>query len=62
MPIFCIPKHIAAKLKEAAANGEINIKALYEMNSQQRNEFWKKYVNEETAQFINSGFEKSGLD
>lgn len=62
MPIFCIPKHIAAKLKEAAANGEINIKALYEMNSQQRNEFWQKYVNEETAQFINSGFEKSVLD
>lgn len=62
MPVFCIPRHISAKLKEAASKGEINIKTLYEMNSKQRNEFWKKYVNEETAQFINSGFEKSVLD
>lgn len=62
MAVFCIPKHIAAKLKEAASNGEINLKSLYEMTSQQRNEFFQKYVNKETAQFINSGFEKSVLD
>lgn len=62
MAVFCIPKHIASKLKEAATNGEINIKLLYEMNSKQRNEFWQKYVNQEIAQFINAGFEKAVLD
>jgi hypothetical protein len=62
MAIFCIPKHIASKLKEAASNGEINIQALYNMDSKTRNEFWQKYVNKETAQFINSGFEKAVLD
>lgn len=60
--IFCIPKHIAAKLKQAAANGEINIKQLYEMDSKSRNEFWQQYVPAELAQFINAGFEKAVLD
>ena len=62
MAVFCIPKHIASKLKEAATKGEINIKSLYEMNSKQRNKIWQKYVNQETAQFINAGFEKAVLD
>lgn len=62
MAVFCIPKHTAAKLKEAAAKGEINIKSLYEMDSKTRNEFWNQYVNKETAQFINAGFEKAVLD
>lgn len=62
MSVFCIPKHIAAKLKQAAANGEINIKQLYEMDSKSRNEFWQQYVPAELAQFINAGFEKAVLD
>lgn len=62
MAVFCVPKTIALKLKEAASKGEIDIKALYEMKPAERSAFWQKYVNEETAQYINSGFEKAVLD
>lgn len=62
MAIFCLPPSTTQKLKEAASKGEIDIKSLYEMTPKERNAFWQRYVNEETAQFINAGFEKAVLD
>lgn len=56
---FCIPKPLAKKLKDSAIRGEINIQELYDMESAQRREFFKTYVDEETARQINVGFEKA---
>jgi len=59
MSKFCIPKQLAKELKDAAKRGEINIQDLYDMNSEGRREFFKTYVDEKTAQGINTGFEKA---
>lgn len=54
---YCIPKHIAKTLKEAAKRGEINMKDLYSMNSQERRSFFGEYAGETNAKGINAGFE-----
>jgi transcriptional/translational regulatory protein YebC/TACO1 len=59
MKAFCIPKHLASELKQAAQAGDINIKDLYDMTSEQRREVFQKYTDLETAKQINSGFEES---
>lgn len=56
---FCIPKHIAANLKQAAARGEINIAKMYEMTSAERRELFEKYTDVPTAREINTGFENA---
>ncbi len=59
MANFCIPVVLAEKLKTAAKKGEIDIAAMYEMTSAERNELFQKYVDKATAKQINLGFEKA---
>jgi hypothetical protein len=59
MKAFCIPKNLAANLKEAAKRGDIKIEDLYNMDSKGRKAVFEKYTDAETAQNINSGFEES---
>lgn len=59
MKEFCIPKHLAAELKQAAVKGEINIQELYGMNSAERKSVFEKYTDKTTAQNINTGFEEA---
>lgn len=59
MKAFCIPKSLAANLKSAAQRGEINIKDLYNMDSDGRRAVFEKYTDAETARNINIGFEES---
>lgn len=59
MAAFCIPRHLVAKLKQAAKEGEINIEKMYGMDSKERRDLFEKYVDPETAQGINTGFEKA---
>lgn len=56
---FCIPKHIVEELKLAASSGEFKIDVLYDMNSQQRNEYFQKWVDPATAKGMNAGFEQA---
>ncbi|MHA1400158.1 MAG: hypothetical protein ACTSQE_07400 [Candidatus Heimdallarchaeaceae archaeon] len=58
---FCIPKKLAKQLKQAAKSGEIKINELYDMTSGQRNEFFSNYVDGDTANKINAGFERAML-
>jgi hypothetical protein len=58
---FCIPKHLSEKLTQAASRGEIDLVALYEMNSTERRTFFQQYVDETTAKGINVGFERAVL-
>lgn len=57
--IFCIPKNLVAKLKESALKGEVNIKELYKMTSEQRREFFSKFTDEEVGKLLNTEFEKA---
>lgn len=59
MAVFCIPRHLAQKLKESALKGEVDIKALYKMSSVDRRAFFTKYTDEELGKFINTQFEKA---
>jgi len=54
---FCIPKHIALKLRKAAEKKEFDIQGLYGMTSLERRAVFQKYVNQPTAVAINAGFE-----
>lgn len=56
---FCILPEHAEKLKAAAKAGEITIEKLYTMSSQERRELFGKYVDQESAQGVNAGFEKA---
>jgi len=59
MSTFCIPKQLAKKLRDAAVKGDINVKQLYEMTSEERRSFFKFYTDETTAKGINAGFERA---
>jgi len=56
---FCIRPDLAEKLKQAARVGEINIEKMYGMSSGERRQLLGKYVDGETAQGVNTGFEKA---
>lgn len=56
---FCIPKPIAAKLKEAATSGEFTIQSLSSMSSSQRRELFATYTDADMGHQINLGFEKA---
>jgi hypothetical protein len=56
---FCLTKDKADELKKAALAGEINIAKMYEMSSAERRDLFGKYVDPETAQFVNGEFEKA---
>lgn len=57
--IFCIPKQIADTLRQKAVDGEINIAKMYEMTSAERKAMFEKWVDKDTATFLNGGFEKA---
>lgn len=59
MANFCIRPELAQKLKEAAKAGEITIEKLYGMSTPERRALFSKFVDEETAQGVNTGFEKA---
>lgn len=56
---FCLTKEVADKLKQAAIAGEINIAKMYEMTSLERRAIFEKYVDKESAQFVNGEFENA---
>lgn len=56
---FCLVKELADKLKALAVKGEINIAEMYEMSSDQRRSLFEKWVDADTAQKINAGFEEA---
>lgn len=56
---FCLPKEIADTLKAQAVAGKIDIAKMYEMNSSQRSALFETWVDKETAQQINAGFEEA---
>ncbi len=57
--VFCIPKPIAERLKQAGKRGEINIQELYDMTSAERRSFFEFYTDLPTAKGINAGFERA---
>lgn len=57
--IKCITKELADKLKNAARKKEINIEAMYAMTSAERRAIFNKYVDENTAKFVNGKFEEA---
>lgn len=59
MAIFCLPKSEVEKLKNSALKGEINIRALYDMSSAERRDFFVKHTDGELGKFINTEFEKA---
>jgi len=59
MAIFCIPKISIEKLKSSALKGEVDIKKLYDMSSQERRDLFTKYTDKGLGQFINAEFEKA---
>jgi len=54
---FCIPTSLAAKLKEGAREGKIQVAQMYEMTSQERQDLFAGYVDQATAMQINAAFE-----
>lgn len=54
---FCIPKHLIENLKKSALAGNVDIKKLYEMSSEERRDFFAGHTNSELGRFINSKFE-----
>lgn len=56
---FCLTKEIADNLKAQAVKGEIDIAKMYEMTSEQRSSLFEKWVDRDTAQKINAGFEEA---
>ena len=59
MAIFCLPKNKVKELNKSALKGEINITELYNMNSQQRRDFFIKHTDKELGKFLNTQFEKA---
>lgn len=59
MAVFCIPKHLVDKLKQSAIKGEVNIKELYSMSSEQRRAYFTKFTDAELGRFLNVEFEKA---
>lgn len=59
MALFCLPKSQVEKLKNSALKGEINIKALYEMSSKERRDFFIKHTDEKLGSLLNREFEKA---
>lgn len=56
---FCLTKDLADSLKALAVKGEIDIAKMYEMTSTQRRAMFEKWVDADTAQKINAGFEEA---
>ena len=59
MALFCIPKNLVEKLKASALKGEVDIKKLYEMSSEERRTFFAGHTDEALGKFINTEFEKA---
>lgn len=59
MALFCIPKEFVKQLNATALRSNTDISALYEMTSQERRSFFEQYSDKDTAQFINTKFEKA---
>ena len=57
MANICIPKETAERMKQAVRNGDISVKDLYEMTSEQRQGVFKQFASKDLAEKINSGFE-----
>ena len=56
---FCLTKDLADRLKALAVKGEINISEMYNMSSTERKSLFEKWVDADTAQKINAGFEEA---
>lgn len=56
---FCLTKDLADRLKALAIKGEINISDMYNMSSTERKSLFEKWVDADTAQKINAGFEEA---
>ena len=57
MANICIPKETADRMKKAVRNGDISVKDLYEMTSEQRQGVFKQFASKDLAEKINAGFE-----
>lgn len=57
--VFCLSKQLADRLKAAAIRGEINLTEMYKMSSEERSALFQKYVDKDTAQMLNGGFEEA---
>lgn len=56
---FCVHPAAVEQMKKALKEGDIDIKELYAMNSDERRAIFGKYVSEENAKFINGKFESA---
>lgn len=59
MGLFCIPKNLVEKLKNSALKGNVDIKKLYEMSSEERRNFFTEYTDETLGKYLNTEFEKA---
>lgn len=59
MAIFCIPKNLVQKLRDSALKGEVDIKKLYDMTSQERRDFFSNYTDKTLGKLLNTEFEKA---
>lgn len=59
MANFCLSKEIADTLKAAAQAGKIDIAKMFEMSSEERRTLFSEWVDGDTAQKINGGFEEA---
>lgn len=57
--IKCLSAETVNKLKDAAKKGQFNITEMYLMSSAERNALFSKYVDKDTAAFVNAGFERA---
>jgi hypothetical protein len=59
MPIFCIPKNLVQKLRDSALKGEVDIRKLYDMTSQERRDFFTGFTDANLGKLLNTEFEKA---
>lgn len=61
MANFCLPKYAADVFKTKLKSGEINPEKLSGMTSEERNDFFSKFLGEENAKQVNASFESKLL-
>ena len=57
--MLCIPKSVSDKIKQAVKSGDVPIDKLYDMTSEERNTLFSHYVGKESAELVNTEFEKA---
>ena len=59
--LTCIPKNVAMALKTRLKSGEITPAKLADMTSEQRNKYFNKFLDEDTASSVNALYEAKTL-